>query len=65
MNLEGFLFFSDPPKGGRQESLARLAALGIEVKVVTGDNALVAAEGVRRGRPRPRKRSDRTRPSQP
>ena len=42
LHLEGFLTFSDPPKEGAGESLARLAALGITVKVVTGDNALVA-----------------------
>ena len=42
LHLDGFLTFSDPPKEGAGESLARLAALGITVKVVTGDNALVA-----------------------
>jgi Mg2+-importing ATPase len=42
LHLEGFLTFSDPPKEGAGESLARLATLGITVKVVTGDNALVA-----------------------
>lgn len=42
LTLEGFLTFADPPKDGAAESLARLRALGITVKVVTGDNALVA-----------------------
>jgi P-type Mg2+ transporter len=42
LHLEGFLTFSDPPKEGAGDSLARLAKLGITVKVVTGDNALVA-----------------------
>jgi Mg2+-importing ATPase len=41
--LEGFLVFLDPPKPDAAESLERLAGLGIEVKIVTGDNAAVAA----------------------
>ncbi|WP_052207031.1 magnesium-translocating P-type ATPase [Sinomonas humi] len=40
--LEGFLSFIDRPKADARESLDRLAALGIEVKIATGDNALVA-----------------------
>jgi Mg2+-importing ATPase len=40
--LAGFLAFSDPVKADAAESLRRLRSLGIEVKVVTGDNALVA-----------------------
>jgi Mg2+-importing ATPase len=42
LDLSGFLVFSDPPKEDAASSLARLRSLGIEVKVVTGDNALVA-----------------------
>jgi Mg2+-importing ATPase len=42
LDLSGFLVFTDPPKGDSASSLARLRSLGIEVKVVTGDNALVA-----------------------
>ena len=42
LDLAGFLAFSDPVKVGAAESLQRLRSLGIEVKVVTGDNALVA-----------------------
>lgn len=42
LELAGFLTFADPAKEGAAESLARLRALGIAVKVVTGDNALVA-----------------------
>jgi len=42
LTLAGFLAFSDPIKPGAAESLQRLRSLGIEVKVVTGDNALVA-----------------------
>ncbi|MBS0560994.1 MAG: magnesium-translocating P-type ATPase [Proteobacteria bacterium] len=37
----GFLAFLDPPKQGAREALAELAALGVRVKVVTGDNELV------------------------
>jgi Mg2+-importing ATPase len=43
LTLEGFLCFSDPAKANVQESLARLARLGITVKIVTGDNGQVAA----------------------
>lgn len=42
LDLSGFLEFTDPPKEDAASSLARLRSLGIEVKVVTGDNALVA-----------------------
>ncbi len=42
LTLLGFLVFSDPPKADAAAALARLAALGVSVKVVTGDNALVA-----------------------
>ena len=43
LSLEGFLCFSDPAKANVQKSLARLAHLGIMVKIVTGDNGQVAA----------------------
>ena len=42
LSLEGFLCFSDPPKPNVTESLDRLDRLGITVKVITGDNGLVA-----------------------
>ena len=42
LRLEGFLVFADNPKPAARDSLARLAALGIEVKIATGDNAQVA-----------------------
>ena len=42
--LQGLLVFLDPPKRGVDRSLARLGNLGIDVKVVTGDNASVAAK---------------------
>jgi len=43
MRFEGFLLFFDPPKPGAAKTLRDLAALGIRVKVVTGDNRHVAA----------------------
>ena len=42
LTLEGFLVFADPPKRAVRDSLAKLAELGIEVKVATGDNPQVA-----------------------
>ncbi len=40
--LRGFLVFADEPKAAASASLQRLAELGIEVKVATGDNPAVA-----------------------
>nr|WP_243841671.1 magnesium-translocating P-type ATPase [Mycobacterium sp. DL592] len=40
--LAGFVVFADEPKAAARESLARLAALGIELKIATGDNPRVA-----------------------
>ena len=40
--LDGFLVFLDKPKAAAAASLQRLAALGITVKICTGDNPLVA-----------------------
>ncbi|MGZ6496730.1 MAG: magnesium-translocating P-type ATPase [Actinomycetota bacterium] len=42
LTLAGFLIFDDPPKLSAAAALDRLRVLGIEVKIVTGDNALVA-----------------------
>jgi Mg2+-importing ATPase len=42
LTLVGLLVFLDRPKAAAAASLARLAALGITVKICTGDNALVA-----------------------
>jgi Mg2+-importing ATPase len=42
LTLAGFLTFADPVKAGVGDALDRLHALGIEVKIVTGDNAVVA-----------------------
>jgi Mg2+-importing ATPase len=38
----GFLLFFDPPKPGVQETIADLAALGVQLKIISGDNRLVA-----------------------
>jgi Mg2+-importing ATPase len=42
LTLDGFLVFADEPKAAARDSLLQLAALGIEVKVATGDNPQVA-----------------------
>ena len=48
LTSRGFLVFLDPPKiVAPRRRCERLAALGISVKVLTGDNPLVAAEGLR------------------
>jgi Mg2+-importing ATPase len=43
LELAGFLTFRDPAKEDAGASIAQLAALGIDVKVITGDNGAVAA----------------------
>ncbi|MFD3326548.1 magnesium-translocating P-type ATPase [Streptomyces sp. NPDC058701] len=43
LTLVGFLAFLDPPKADAARALQGLAGKGIAVKVVTGDNELVAA----------------------
>lgn len=42
LTLAGFLEFLDRPKANARQSLDRLEALGISVKIATGDNAKVA-----------------------
>jgi Mg2+-importing ATPase len=42
MTFLGFLLFYDPPKPGVQETIARLEGLGVRLKIITGDNQLVA-----------------------
>lgn len=42
MTFAGFLLFLDPPKPGVAQALAAMAARGIGVKVITGDNRYVA-----------------------
>ncbi len=41
MELMGFVAFLDPPKEGTRQALDQLEELGIELKVITGDNELV------------------------
>ncbi len=41
--FRGFLTFLDPPKASAKTTLADLAAAGISVRMITGDNRLVAA----------------------
>jgi Mg2+-importing ATPase len=43
MTFLGIVLLSDPPKAGVAESLKRLYESGVQVKLVTGDNARVAA----------------------
>ncbi|HVC40865.1 MAG TPA: magnesium-translocating P-type ATPase [Candidatus Saccharimonadales bacterium] len=43
LTLAGFLTFVDRPKPDAGAAIARLHTLGIEVKVITGDNGTVAA----------------------
>jgi Mg2+-importing ATPase len=43
LELLGFLVFADPPKKDVVESIARLSRLGIELKILTGDNERTAA----------------------
>ncbi len=42
LTFQGILVFRDPPKPGIRETLGRLRDLGIELKMVTGDNVGVA-----------------------
>jgi len=42
--LVGFLTFADRPKADAGSSIAQLERLGVEVKIITGDNGLVAAK---------------------
>ncbi|MBS0297108.1 MAG: magnesium-translocating P-type ATPase [Proteobacteria bacterium] len=41
MTLEGFCVFSDPPKASAREAVARLAAAGVRLVVLSGDDPLV------------------------
>jgi Mg2+-importing ATPase len=43
MTFAGFLLFLDPPKTGVTETLRDLGLLGIQTKVITGDNRHIAA----------------------
>jgi Mg2+-importing ATPase len=41
MTFMGFLTFLDQPKPGVKETIAQLAALGVSIKIITGDSKLV------------------------
>jgi P-type Mg2+ transporter len=43
MTFLGFVVLSDPPKVGVQSSLRELEQLGIRLKIITGDNLLIAS----------------------
>ncbi len=42
LTFMGYLLFFDPPKPGAQEAIEGLKKLGVELKIITGDNRLVA-----------------------
>jgi Mg2+-importing ATPase len=44
LDLVGFLTFADRPKTDAGPSIVQLQRLGVEVKIITGDNGLVAAK---------------------
>jgi Mg2+-importing ATPase len=43
MTFQGVLSFADPPKAGIHDTLVGLARFGVRIKIITGDNPLVAA----------------------
>ena len=43
MTFIGFLTLFDPPKANILDTIARLKSLGVSLKIITGDNRLVAA----------------------
>jgi Mg2+-importing ATPase len=42
MTFEGFLLFFDPPKPGVLETIHALAEMGVALRIISGDNRLVA-----------------------
>jgi Mg2+-importing ATPase len=42
MTFSGFLLLEDPPKAGALDAIAELKRLGVALKIITGDNRLVA-----------------------
>jgi Mg2+-importing ATPase len=42
MTFAGFLVLFDPPKSGITETLDQLKQLGVSLKIITGDNHLIA-----------------------
>ncbi|MFN5423470.1 MAG: magnesium-translocating P-type ATPase [bacterium] len=41
MNIKGFVAFLDPPKQDADETVTELKKIGVEMKIITGDNHLV------------------------
>jgi Mg2+-importing ATPase len=55
MTLAGLLVLHDPPKPGADKTVADLRELGVSLRIITGDNRLVAATvGKQMGLKRPR-----------
>ncbi len=55
MTFLGFLLVYDPPKEGIVDTIQQMKQLGVSLKIITGDNALVAASvGRQVGFPNPR-----------
>ncbi len=48
MTFVGFLVLHDPPKAGIVQTIRELQDLGVRLKMITGDNALVAANIARK-----------------
>ncbi len=44
MTFIGFLLLEDPPKAGALDAIAELRQLGVALKIITGDNRLVAGQ---------------------
>jgi Mg2+-importing ATPase len=44
MTLCGLLAFADPPKAGARDAVDELTALGVSVRLITGDNQLAARQ---------------------
>lgn len=42
LTFEGYIMFTDPPKASAKQSLAQLKAANIDIKIITGDDPLVA-----------------------
>jgi P-type Mg2+ transporter len=47
MTFLGFLAFADQPKPGVAQTIERLRSLGISLRMITGDNALIATQVAR------------------
>lgn len=42
MTLLGFLLFLDPPKGDAKQMISDLSKLGVDLKIITGDNRFIS-----------------------